>query len=116
VGVKAGLAFFAEEVGEADLALAQDELQIGMAAFRAGFADGTAGHELQGNIIALEAVDHVTGIELGQNQSFVDIVFMAPSNISQVILAPYFVQNIITHTIVSMLVPRTGKFKKGYSS
>jgi hypothetical protein len=74
MGVEAAFAFGAEQVGDADGLLAQDEFQVLAPAFRADLADAAEAEYVKRLLFIVEMVDHHAGIQLGEDQVVVVIV------------------------------------------
>jgi hypothetical protein len=68
VGVKATFAGRAKQVRGAHAGLAQDQLELRLLAFRAGFAHCAEGRQIERDVAGYEGIDDAIGLHFSQDQ------------------------------------------------
>lgn len=79
MSVKAGFAVGAEKMGHAHAVLAQNQLEMRVAALRTNFAHAAESQQVQWNIVVVELVDNDPRIQFTENKV---TGFMMPAAVS----------------------------------
>jgi hypothetical protein len=79
MGVETAFAVGAEQMGHTHASLSQDQLEVGLLALGADFADAAEGEQVERRAVAVERVDDGTRIEFAQDK--VAVFMMAAASV-----------------------------------